>query len=64
MSLMSKTLLLMGVVTMIIGIGFGVAELINPDVNDTFLASIVIWTVGAVATGLGFRMSEREGILQ
>jgi len=54
----------MGVVTMIIGIGFGAAELISPDVNDTFLASIVIWAVGAVATGLGFKMSEREGILQ
>lgn len=61
---MSKTLLLMGAVTMIIGIGFGTAELINHDVNDTFFTSLIIWTVGAIATGLGLKMSEREGILQ
>ncbi|NND85799.1 MAG: hypothetical protein HKM23_00400 [Nitrosopumilus sp.] len=61
---MSKTLLLMGIVTMIIGIGFGVAELINPDVNDTFFSSVIIWTVGAIATGLGLKMYEKEGIYQ
>ncbi|QLH07071.1 hypothetical protein [Nitrosopumilus ureiphilus] len=59
---MNKTLVIMGVDSMIIGIGFGVAELISPSVSDTFLASALIWTIGAIATVLGLTLFEKEGI--
>ena len=58
---MNKTLVIVGVISMIIGMGFGVAELIISSVSDTFLASAFIWTVGAIATVLGLTIFEKEG---
>ena len=60
---MNKTLVIMGMASMFIGIGFGVAELVSPSVSDTFLASATIWTIGAIALILGLTLFEKEGFV-
>ncbi len=60
---MDKKVVTMGIVTMIIGIGFGIFGLIE-GTNDQFYPSIGIWSVGAVALILGLTvLAKEEGFL-
>jgi hypothetical protein len=59
---MSKVLVILGIVTLIIGIGFGVGGLLDPEMKNVFPVSAVIWTIGTIALGLGLKMLEKEEI--
>jgi hypothetical protein len=59
---MNKTLVIMGISAMIIGIGFGAFGLVDQTVNNAFAMCAVIWTFGAIATVLGLSLFEEEGI--
>lgn len=60
---MNKTLIVMGISAIVIGIGFGVFGLIEQTFDNAFAMSAVIWTFGAVAMVLGLStLFEKEGI--
>lgn len=60
---MNKTLVILGVFSMVIRIGFGIAELVSTSVSGTFLATVIIWTVGTIATVLGLTLFEQKGFV-
>jgi len=51
----------MGFATMIIGIGFGIGELVHPDIENAFPVSAGIWTLGGISTIMGLTLFEKEG---
>lgn len=53
---MNKSLVIMGIITIMIRTGFGVAGIVRSSVNNPFLASAVIWMVVAVALVLGLTL--------
>lgn len=59
---MSQVLVILGIVTLIIGIGFGLGGLLDSEMENVFPVSATIWTVGALALGLGIKMLEKEEI--
>ncbi len=61
---MEKTLVVMGVITMLIGIGFVGAGIIFPDMESNFVMGSVIWTIGGVSAVLGKTVFERDSKLE
>jgi len=61
---MDKTLVLMGVVAMIIGVGFGAFGLVDYS-EKIFWQSAAIWTVGGITLILGLTVfAKEEGFLE
>ena len=59
---MNKTLVIMGVSAMMIGVGFGLFGLIDQTIENAFVMSTIVWVFGAIATVLGLSLFEKEGI--